>query len=58
MIASWVQIKRNTIDFQTLQYLDFSYGSNMTNNSVAGNANVGITHINNEMVPYQALVNT
>ncbi len=58
MIASWVKIKRNVTGFQSLEYLDFSYGSNMTNNSVAGNANVGITHINNEMVPYQALVNT
>ena len=58
MIASWVQIKRNVTGFQSLEYLDFSYGSNMTNNSVAGNANVGITHINNEIVPYQAVVNT
>jgi hypothetical protein len=56
MIASWVKIKRNPIYFQAVQYLDLKYGSDMTNNSVAGNANVGITHINNEMVPYQAIV--
>ncbi len=56
MVASWVQIRRVPTKFQSLNYLDFNYGSNTTNNSVAGNANVGITHINNEIVSYQALV--